>query len=248
MSKKLTKVKALIKLLEDFGGMATWDQIYSNIEKYYPEAKKGEKWKEGLRGVLYREIKKGKYFKRIGLGIFALKDFKEEPPPKEKEVEKMHSFIQGICIEIGKNKGFLTYSPDRSKIFKRPIKIGDITDLKEVPEFTYKSVINIVRYIDVIWFTKDEIRKFPVKAFEVVHSLGTLNEAINRMMELIYFRTDFVLIAPQKYREKIKRKLNLRIYQDFRERLNLLDYNEILNYYEALLREVEIRQKLGGIL
>ena len=35
----MTKVEAIKKLLEDNGGIATWEIIYNEIEKYYPKAK-----------------------------------------------------------------------------------------------------------------------------------------------------------------------------------------------------------------
>ena len=92
----ITKVEAIKKVLEEFNGVATWKQIYDNIEKYYPPAKVSKKWEAGLRGVLYREKKENKTFKKIGLGIFALKNFKEEPLPKSKEKIRFHSFIEGI--------------------------------------------------------------------------------------------------------------------------------------------------------
>jgi len=57
-----TKVEAIRKVLEDLGGKATWQEIYDNIGKYYPAAKTSKAWKEGIRGVLYREIKKGRNF------------------------------------------------------------------------------------------------------------------------------------------------------------------------------------------
>ena len=30
-----TKVEAIKKVIEDFNGVANWEQIYNNIEKYY---------------------------------------------------------------------------------------------------------------------------------------------------------------------------------------------------------------------
>ena len=64
--------------MNDFGGIATWEMIYNNIEKYYSDAKKMKDWKEGIRGVLYRDMGKGKdYFKKIDGGTFALKDYDE---------------------------------------------------------------------------------------------------------------------------------------------------------------------------
>ena len=59
----ITKVEAIRKVLEEFGGKATWQQIYDNIEKYYPAVRASKVWREGIRGVLYREIKKGRNLK-----------------------------------------------------------------------------------------------------------------------------------------------------------------------------------------
>jgi len=73
----MTKVEAIKKLLEDNGGIATWEIIYNEIERYYPNAKQSREWQAGIRGVLYREIKNNKSFKRIDEGTFALLDFDE---------------------------------------------------------------------------------------------------------------------------------------------------------------------------
>lgn len=73
----MTKVEAIKKVLEDNGGIATWEIIYNEIEKYYPEAKSSREWSAGIRGVLYREIKNNKNFKRIDEGTFSLSDYDE---------------------------------------------------------------------------------------------------------------------------------------------------------------------------
>jgi len=73
----MTKVEAIKKVLEDNGGIATWKIIYNEIEKYYPEAKKSKEWSAGIRGVLYREIKNNKNFKKIDDGTFSLFDYDE---------------------------------------------------------------------------------------------------------------------------------------------------------------------------
>lgn len=59
--------------MEDYGGVVTWNIIYNEIEKYYPNAKKSDSWQEGLRGVLYRDI--GKKFQRIEKSTFAPIDY-----------------------------------------------------------------------------------------------------------------------------------------------------------------------------
>lgn len=47
----MTKVEAIKQLMLDNGGIANWKMIYSQIENYYPNAKKSTEWQAGLRGV-----------------------------------------------------------------------------------------------------------------------------------------------------------------------------------------------------
>ena len=61
----MTKVEAIKKVLEDNGGIATWEIIYNEIERYYPMAKASMEWQAGIRGVLYREIKNQRNFKKV---------------------------------------------------------------------------------------------------------------------------------------------------------------------------------------
>lgn len=69
----MTKVQAVAQLLKDKGGRATWREIYNSIEKYYPTAKTSDFWEEGIRGVVYREIRYGRMFEMVGKGIVRLK-------------------------------------------------------------------------------------------------------------------------------------------------------------------------------
>ena len=49
--------------------------------KTFANIKDSETWDAGIRGVLYRELKDGKRFKKIGISIYALADYKEELKP-----------------------------------------------------------------------------------------------------------------------------------------------------------------------
>ena len=234
----MTKIEAIKKVLEDFNGVATWEQIYRSIEKYYPAAKVSRAWQEGIRGVLYREIKKGRYFKKIGLGIFALKDYKEEPKPGLKEKQKLHPFIEGICLELGNFENFATYTADPSAEFKNNITLANLATLNNLPEFTYQEILKEVRRIDVIWFNKKGLM-FPQKVFEIVDSIGTLGEAFNRTLQLLNFRTDFLIVGPKEHYEKFSRRINLEPYVRFKERYKFKDYETIINFYE---RSVELNK------
>lgn len=70
----MTKVQAVQALLEKLGGQATWKQIYDGIEKFYPAAKVSDFWQEGIRGIVYREIRYGRTFQFASKGLIALRD------------------------------------------------------------------------------------------------------------------------------------------------------------------------------
>ena len=69
----MTKVEAIERVMLDYGGIATLNVIYSEIEKYYPNAKASKEWEAGIRGVLYRDL--GKRFKKIDTSVYALVNY-----------------------------------------------------------------------------------------------------------------------------------------------------------------------------
>lgn len=73
----MTKIEAIRQVILDNGGVANWQMIYNDIEKYYPNAKNSSAWQEGIRGVLYRDIRKGG-LKKVDIGMFAFNDFDEK--------------------------------------------------------------------------------------------------------------------------------------------------------------------------
>lgn len=239
----MTKIEAIAKIMEDNGGTASWDIIYQNIEKYYPTAKNTKDWEAGIRGVLYREIRNHKRFKKIGLSIFALIDYEEEKIPDTKDTIRMHSYIEGICLELGNFNNYLTYTADPSAAFKDNLRLSNLATLRELPQFTYDGLTNEVKRIDVIWFNKIGY-SFPKKVFEVVDSVNTLNGAFNRSLQLRNFITEFYIVAPEKHHEKYLQTINLEVYQSQRERFRFINYDDLLNLYETTSKKNQIESKL----
>lgn len=239
----MTKVEAIEKVMEDNGGVASLDIIYNNICKYYPAAKDSKEWEAGIRGVLYREIKNNRRFKKIGLSIYALSDYKEEQKPKQKDNIRIHAYIEGICLELGNFNGYLTYTADPSAIYRDNLRLGDFATMNEMPKFSYDGIITEAKRIDVVWFNRRGYA-FPKRVFEVVDSIGTLNGAFNRSLQLQNFNTDFVIVAPEKHHEKFNQTIDMEIYQPQKERFSFVNYDDIIELYETTARKNAIEMKL----
>lgn len=239
----MTKVEAIVKVMEDNGGAASLSVIYDNITKYYPTAKDSIKWQEGIRGVLYRAAREKQLFKKIGLSIYAIADYKEEAKPKSKDSVRMHSYIEGICIELGNIEKFLTYTADPSVVYRDNLHLSDFVTMRDLPAFTYSDIINEVKRIDVIWFN-DGKNAFPKRVFEVVDSVGTLNGAFNRSLQLQNFMTDFYIVAPEKHHDKFLQTIELEIYQPQKERFKFINYDDIQELYETAVKKDRLESKI----
>ena len=157
----------------------------------------------------------------------------------------MHSYIEGICLELGNFNGYLTYTADPSATYRDNLRLYDFATIHEMPEFSYNGIINEVKRIDVIWFNKKGYA-FPKRIFEVVDSIGTLNGAFNRSLQLKNFITDFVIVAPEKHREKFNQTIDMEIYLPQKERFSFVNYDDIMDLYETTARKNKIEAKLFG--
>ena len=68
----MTKVEVVKAFLKKSGGAATWRDIYEGTVEFYPAVAASKFWQEGIRGVVYREIRAGANFKMAGKGIVSL--------------------------------------------------------------------------------------------------------------------------------------------------------------------------------
>lgn len=223
----MTKVEAIAEVMKANGGTASLKNIYDDIEKYYPTAKVSKDWEAGIRGVLYRDI--GKSFKRIGLSLYGLIDYKVEEKPKNDEV-RMHSYMEGICLELGNFKKYDTYTADPSALYRDNLHLKDVATVIDFPRFTYDNILQEARRIDVVWFNRDNLM-FPQLVFEIVDSIGTLTGAFNRSLQLDNFRTKFFVVAPEEHHKKYEQTINLAPYNKSKERFTFINYEKMEKLY-----------------
>ena len=236
-----TKIEAMHRLLQDHDGVASWQIIYDTIERYYPEAKRSDDWKAGLRGVLYRDMKNpDTAFKKLGIGIFALKDRQYEETSLatiKKDDERMHAHMEGVCIELGNLDEYHTFTADKAAQFNG-VPLKNLVTLSELPPFTYGDILAEARNIDVIFFDKKD-KPFPQRAYEVVDSIGTMENAISRLYQLEPFRTKFYILAPPQFKTKYDKVMGREPYASHYTRYDFIPYENFIAHYDAKKLEEE---------
>lgn len=222
----------MILALGRLGGMATLGQLYRNVDV--------SKWMTKTPFASIRRIvQTNKEFSKIKSGIWALSSqiglLNKEI--KANEQEFTHAFYQGIIAQIGNFRNFNTFIPaqDKNKLFiKTPLK--DITTLEKLPNFTYESIVNIAKNIDITWINH---RNMPSSLFEVEHSTDFKN-SLNKFYELQDFRTQFFIVADKARQRQFNDIITKSIYKDIKSFVKFADYDSIVKQYE--IESIKIEQ------
>jgi len=230
-TKDITYSEAIEKVMINNWFYAPLKLIYKEIWRYKDKSK--IIWKTPDYTIQER-VQRDERFTKIGLWIYALTEYLGKLP-KEKEIktekdkiERMHSRIQWMLIEIWNMNWYDTYTPDKNWIFENK-EIWKISTLDKIPNFTYDKIINdSIRFIDVIWFNE---RWFPSKLIEVENSTDFRAWFI-KFNEIQDFRTDFLFIAPETKKNKFDTEKNKTAFKNIKDRCFFQTYNFVENWYK----------------
>jgi len=232
-NKKMTWSNAIEKVMLESDGFATLKQLHEKAPKL--------KHFDGItpHKTINERVQRDKRFTKIMPGLWALTKYLDKLPKHinpnnendKKEVEKItHSLIQGYIVEIGNIEGFSTFSPDKNGLFLNK-KIGDIITLQKCPDFTYKKVLDRIKYIDVIWFNK---RKYPSKIIEVEHSTNFRNSLL-KFLELQDFATEMTIVASKEKYDKFEKEISSVTFNPINKKVKFKSYNDVEKRYSASL-------------
>ena len=223
---ELTYSEAIEKVLLANNYVAPLRKIYKEIVKYRP-----------LTGqtpfkTIQERVQRDPRFTRIGLGVYALTEHLDKlpvapkPQSEKEEKERIHYSIEGMLLEIGNMEGFDTYSPNKNAIFdNKPLL--QIMTLVDFPNFTYPSVVQVVRFIDVLWFNE---RGFPQSVFEV-ETTPQLRNSLVKFGELCDFNITFHLIADAKYYDKYENEISRAVFKEIKERCLFTTFEQVTDMY-----------------
>lgn len=230
----MTQIEAVRKVMEENGGYATLNYLYTHVLKV-----PGVKWKTKTPYASIRRIVQNeRYFFKIKPGLWALKSYKDKLPKEvlslmeisknpKKEENINHSYYQGVLVEWGNILGFETYVPPQDKnkkYLEKPLK--ELAKLKEVYNFTYEEKIRIIKTIDVIWFNS---RKFPEYVFEVEHTTDFQNSLI-KFFELQDFSVKMNIVAPREREEEFKDKISRDAFDSIKKRITFIGYDNLQDW------------------
>jgi len=230
---------AILNVFDKHGGIVTLNILYFEVPEFIKETKAND-IPHNIRAYLRRLKKQKKLIKQIGLAQYALIDvhyenhFYEEINEKTqfydflKKIPKelIHTYIEGMLVELGNFKNFQTYTADKHKIFNGKY-LEDLTAYKVIPPFTYQKSIEDIREIDVIWFQNG----FPIKTFDVENSTR-FSMALQRIYELRYFKTKFYMVANELKYDDFVRKSDKSIFSDIKESTSFFSYHQLFEQYK----------------
>ncbi len=240
----MTQYEEVIKVMKEHGGYATLSYLYENVPVSH--------WETNTPFHSIRRIvqERPEIFK-IKPGLWALKEYKDKLPKDitalmaEKETEKTrefsHTYYQGLVAEIGTLKGFQTFVPnqDKNRSFMGK-KLGDVTDVENIYNFTYENIMRRARTIDVIWFNE---RRMPYSFFEIEHSTDFQNSLL-KFVELQDFCGKFYIVSDAVRKKEFDKKLSQSAFKPILNRVGFRDYEIIARWhtktYEQYLVEREI--------
>lgn len=158
---------------------------------------------------------------------------------KSSAEESIHAVLQGRLIEIGNIRGFKTYCPDKSKSFNSK-KLVEITSIPTCPRLEFSNY-EVLRNIDVIWFTEKRENLIPEYAFEVELSTGTWS-GVGRLATLMDYRHVRMYVISNDIK---KYQQVMHSFADHNERFSHVPIDAIGELYSAELNLKKLRYDVG---
>lgn len=228
----MTQEQQVIETMRSLGGYATFRRLNATVDFSTWKTKTPE-------ASVRRIVQKSSQFFRIQPGLWALEECREEVLKlfelkignQQSEDLFTHGYYQGLLVEIGKFQHLTTYVPaqDKNRLFIGQ-KLSELTDTTVIPKFTYDTLLNRARTVDVIWFNE---RMMPSAFYEVEHTTDIKN-SLSKFYELQDFQAGFYIVANISRKKEFEDKLHVSMFAPIEKRVGFLEYDKVAMVYEGL--------------
>ncbi len=238
--------EAVIKVMKENGGYATLGFLYQNVLKV-----EDCEWNTKTPFASIRRIvQDDRFFFKIRPGLWALKTEKNSLPDhvlpeKEqsntKKEEYSHTYYQGLLVEIGNLRKYVTYVPsqDKNKLYLGN-KLSGVVGICDIYKFGYEQTVQIAQTVDVTWFNE---RKMPAGFFEIEHSTD-MHRSLLKFVELQDFFADFCIVADEVRRREFDEKKSLTAFSAIIRRVRFWGYEDVAELHSKTSEYVSIESKL----
>ena len=108
---------------------------------------------------------------------------------------------------------------------RKPLK--EIATLQNIYNFSYQSVIQKAKTVDVVWFNQ---RRFPYSFFEVEFTTDFRNSLL-KFTELQDFYATFYIVSHRAREAEFRRRLEYDVFKTIQDRIKFVDYDDISNLH-----------------
>jgi len=118
-------------------------------------------------------------------------------------------------------------------------KLGSISTIDRIFNFSYKEIVQRARTVDVIWFNE---RNLPNSLFEVEYSANMFNSLI-KFNDLRDFYSNFYILSAIERKREFEQKISNSAFKEIKSRVKFVDY-EFISAYHSKSFELE---KIGKL-
>ena len=232
----MKQYEAVIKALENSGGMATLGQLNQEVFKI-----KDCDWKTKTPFASIRRIvQTNPSIYKIKPGLWALtshrkkleargilSEEKQEETPQSQQFD--HTYYQGILLILGNLKQLSTFAPnqDKNRLFLQK-KLFEVRSLQSLPPYSYPELVKRSSTVDAIWFNN---RNMPHSFFEVEASTDFYNSFL-KFVDLQDFNARMIVVADDKRRAEFESKISHHSFEIIKSRVKFQSYAQLVKQYE----------------
>ncbi len=230
----MTQKEQVVEALEKCGGYATFSELNALVDT--------SRWGTKTAAATIRRIvqENKTLFYRIMPGQWGLVSMRkriESIGATSKSDTYTHGYYQGLLVDIGNALNFRTYVPpqDKNRIYAHG-KLGDITTLPVISDFSTTKIMRKVRTVDTIWFNS---RDMPDAFFEVEHTTDIQN-SLDKFFELQDFHARFRIVSAPSSQQRFDDLMSYSRYESIRPMVKFYDYEKLSRLHRLKMEEKDV--------
>jgi hypothetical protein len=233
----MTQTEVVIEVINKNGGILTLSEIVFNSLKYKEFHKNGKTPQATIRRIVRHT--QGKIFV-VKRGLYSTNEnyLNEVTLTSTKKQETQgHTYYQSLLLKIGSFRNFETFVPNQDKNqTTNNQKLGEISTLDILPNFSYDIFKKRIQTVDVIWFKENLDELMPNSLFEI-ETTTDIKNSLGKYVDLINFNTTNYIVADISRKKQYEEILKSRQFELIKNQVEFLSFENLVKMYEKIYIE-----------